>query len=63
MNELKQTNSLPKSNQLKNKQKYLLSSHVPDVELYTGTMIVLSGIRNVLYVTESDIKAHIALKT
>ena len=38
--------------------------HVPDVELYTGTKIVLSGIRNVLYVTELDIKAHIAdLKT
>ena len=34
-------------------------THVPDVEFYSGTKIVLSGIRNVLYVTESDIKAHI----
>ena len=64
INESKQTKSSIKSNESKNKQKYLLPTHVLDMELYTGTNIVLSKIRNVLYVTESDIQAHIAdLKT
>ena len=58
-------NSLPLKaiNQRTSKSIWPLT-HVPDVELYTGTKIVLSGIRNALYVTESDIKVHIAdLKT
>ena len=39
-------------------------AHVLDVELYTGTKIVFCRMRNVLYVTKLDIKAHIAdLKT
>ena len=34
-------------------------SHVPGVELYTGTKIVLSGMRNVLYATESHKKSKV----
>ena len=65
INESKQTKSPPlKAINQRTSKSICPLTHVPDIELYTGTKIVLSGIRNFLYVTESDIKYHIAaLKT
>ena len=63
INESKQSLHRKVMNQKTGKSIWPLTN-VLNVELYTGTKIVLSGIRNVLCVTELDIKAHIAdLKT